>query len=163
MDLVDFSEFYAHRRFSRIPNDNPDDNIYPLYKFAKRIELTLQEGDAVFIPAGWFHFVFSEEVGSTLKLNTAVNFFIKHNGCIDCSDKNVDYPKDLVTKRNVRPEDIAQHQKTSTPFVHRHFQKEHPWKCFGWTRATLTEKMGDRALLINVSKDRMFASNWLYF
>jgi hypothetical protein len=55
---------------SRITEEFPDKEQYPLYYEAKRYEFILNEGEMLYIPAGWWHFVFSEEPNK----DTGVNF-----------------------------------------------------------------------------------------
>ena len=54
-------EFFAERKYSQIPEEFPDQDTYPLFYTAHKREYNLAPGDKLFIPAGWFHFVYSEE------------------------------------------------------------------------------------------------------
>ncbi|KAL6032892.1 hypothetical protein STEG23_035627 [Scotinomys teguina] len=62
--------------------DSPDLDKYPLFPKARRYECSLEAGDALFIPALWFHNVISEEFG------VGVNVFWKHlpSECYDKTD-----------------------------------------------------------------------------
>ncbi|XP_059134081.1 tRNA wybutosine-synthesizing protein 5 [Peromyscus eremicus] len=62
--------------------DSPDLDKYPLFAKARRYECSLEAGDALFIPALWFHNVISEEFG------VGVNVFWKHlpSECYDKTD-----------------------------------------------------------------------------
>lgn len=64
-------ELVNDRRYSMICDDNPDKNQFPLWYTCEKHEVILNEGEKLFIPAGWFHFVFSEGEG----VNFAVNFW----------------------------------------------------------------------------------------
>ena len=48
-------------RYSQLPSEFPDLNIYPKFKNTKKFEITIGPNEKVFIPAGWFHWVFSED------------------------------------------------------------------------------------------------------
>lgn len=61
--------------YSEILSEIPDKEKYPLYYKAKHIETILREGEILFIPQGWFHYVFSEEINDISKLNVAINFW----------------------------------------------------------------------------------------
>ena len=62
------NEFFAERKYSQIPEEFPDQDTYPLFYTAHKREYNLEPGDKLFIPAGWFHFVYSEE-GFNFALN----------------------------------------------------------------------------------------------
>lgn len=72
---IDTERYIQNRRFSEITSINPDASKYPNYYDAKRLKITLREGDYLYIPYGWFHHVFSEEVGKLNHLNISVNFW----------------------------------------------------------------------------------------
>ncbi|NBW99863.1 hypothetical protein EBR03_09875 [bacterium] len=71
------------RRHSLIPCEHPDPSRYPLYRSARRAEIILNEGDALFIPRGWFHFVFSLSPDPESHMNIAVSCFSDKKHC-DC-------------------------------------------------------------------------------
>lgn len=50
---------------------NPDDPRYPLFKQAKAIEITVEAGDMLYIPIGWWHHV----VGETASISVSVTSF----------------------------------------------------------------------------------------
>jgi hypothetical protein len=58
---MNLDNFFEQRRFSRITNETPSKDEFPLYYEADRQELVINEGEMVFIPAGWWYFVFSED------------------------------------------------------------------------------------------------------
>jgi hypothetical protein len=47
--------------FSRVDVDNPDLSLFPRVTAARSIECTLEAGDVLFIPAGWWHQVYCLE------------------------------------------------------------------------------------------------------
>ena len=63
--------FLSEHKYSEITEEFPDREKYPLYYEASRHEFTIGPGEMLFIPAGWFHFVFSE--GD--ELNFALNYW----------------------------------------------------------------------------------------
>lgn len=160
---MNFTEFYAHRRFSKIPSRTPDLAAYPLYNTAQKIELVLEKGDALFIPAGWFHFVFSTLTDPVNRLNIATNFFVKHEGCVDCMDKATPLAPQIQEVDCVSPDRFANHVAQNTPLLHKHFDVQHPWPCYHWTRSRLSELLGTKTLQVNVSDDGMFVSNWVEY
>lgn len=48
--------------YSDVDVEEPDGERHPLFAYSDRIELTLQAGDALFIPVGWWHHVRSLDV-----------------------------------------------------------------------------------------------------
>jgi hypothetical protein len=58
-------------KYSVITSEIPDKEQFPLYYKASKIEYTLEPGERLFIPAGWFHQVFSEGED----VNFAINFW----------------------------------------------------------------------------------------
>ena len=65
--------FLDERRFSYICDEFPCKIKYPLYYKAHKSEYVINPGEMIFIPAGWFHLVYSEGEG----LNFAMNFNLK--------------------------------------------------------------------------------------
>lgn len=54
--------------------DSPDLDLFPLFPRARRLEVVLQPGEVLFIPALWFHNV------TALEFGVAVNVFWRHLG-----------------------------------------------------------------------------------
>ena len=81
----DFNDFYIKRRFSSIYEPYPlkIDYFYVFYD-AKNIVVDIKENEMLLIPAGWFHFVLSENVDIVDKLNVAISYFTIYKGCPDC-------------------------------------------------------------------------------
>ena len=67
--------FLSETKYSCIEEEFPDKNKFPLYYEASKIEITIEAGEMLFIPAGWFHFVFSEDVDKETGLNFAINYW----------------------------------------------------------------------------------------
>jgi len=67
--------FISEYKYSEIQEEFPDKEKYPLYYQASKHEFTINAGEKLFIPAGWFHFVFSEDADPETGLNFAVNFW----------------------------------------------------------------------------------------
>jgi cupin-like protein len=70
-----FSRLYPHSVYSKIPHmsqvniDSPDLQKFPKFHKAQSVECILEEGEMLFIPAGWWHQVYS------LDLAISVNFW----------------------------------------------------------------------------------------
>jgi hypothetical protein len=79
-------DWYTERRYSKIETINPDPSIFPDYYKSKRFEIILKPGEMVFIPAGMFHFIFSEDSDPETKLCASINFW--YNRCKQDIDKN---------------------------------------------------------------------------
>jgi hypothetical protein len=75
------SQFIVESQFSRLIDEFPDKKLFPKYYEAKKSEIILEKGEALFVPAGWFHWMFSETVEN--KLNVAINFWYKTPWDID--------------------------------------------------------------------------------
>jgi len=75
---MDLSQFFYEIRQSRITEEFPSKDLYPLYYKAKRQEFIVKEGSMLFIPTGWFHFIFSEEPNEECGLNASFHFIFRH-------------------------------------------------------------------------------------
>jgi hypothetical protein len=92
--------FLDQRRYSVIENDKPCKMKFPKYYNARKVEVILNPGDALYIPAGWFHFVFSEDVSDN-GLNLAINTWtITNKDELDIFNKQ-DYTLEVATHSNV--------------------------------------------------------------
>ena len=58
-----------------IEDEFPDKEKFPLYYKAHKQEFIIEPGQMLFIPPGWFHFVFSEDPDPETGLNFAVNYW----------------------------------------------------------------------------------------
>jgi hypothetical protein len=70
------AEFLHDLQFSQLQVENPDPAHFPKFYRAKKMEVVLDAGDCLFLPAGWWHWVFSEDAGPS-GLNIALNFWYK--------------------------------------------------------------------------------------
>lgn len=61
MDLKPLEDYINNTRFSPIADEFPDDTLYPEFKNATKLDITISPGERILIPAGWFHIVFSNE------------------------------------------------------------------------------------------------------
>lgn len=84
---MEVHEFFSERRFSRIEEEFPNKEAFPLYYTANKTEITIGPGQGLFIPAGWFHFVFSEG-----DLNVAANFWHKQPDYFEEGKRSKDAP-----------------------------------------------------------------------
>lgn len=73
-DIIE--QFFSDTQYSRLYEEFPDKDIYPKFYEAKKHEVILEEGEMLHIPAGWFHWVFSEKPGKE-NLNVAINYWYK--------------------------------------------------------------------------------------
>jgi len=75
---MDLTRFFYEIRQSRITEEFPPFEQYPLYYKARRQEFIVKEGSMLFIPTGWFHFVFTEEPDPECGLNVSFHFVFRH-------------------------------------------------------------------------------------
>jgi len=58
--------------FSEVDSENPDYDKYPLFQKIPIIEVTLNPGDAIFIPVGWWHAVKSQDISISMSFTNFV-------------------------------------------------------------------------------------------
>lgn len=58
--------------FSEVDCENPDGDRYPLFRNVKMIEVTLEPGDAIFMPVGWWHHVRSLDISISMSFTNFV-------------------------------------------------------------------------------------------
>ena len=106
---MNFSQFNDERKYSRITEEFPDKQRFPLYYVAQRKEIIINEGEMLFIPAGWWHFVFSEESNNVSGINFAINFWYEEEYNFNEEISSAYFP---VLKKhnipNIDPADILQ-------------------------------------------------------
>jgi Cupin-like domain len=75
--------FMGEHKYSVITEEFPDRDKFPLYYQASKHEYIIGPGEMLFIPAGWYHFVFSEDVDKENGLNVAFNYWYdpQNNWC----------------------------------------------------------------------------------
>ena len=161
-------DFYIKRRFSIIPNEHPPVDIYPLYYKAKKIEVTIKQGEYLFIPAGWFHYVFSEKYDNSMEddnLNIAVSYFMKtYKKCGICDpDENKIYDNvcGTIDEKNMTLEKIIDYANNGSPVKVKNFDKYNNWDCFNWTINSIIKNYGNNNVIVNTSSSPLFASNYI--
>jgi hypothetical protein len=110
-------------KYSEIITEFPDKEKYNLYYTAKKYEVLLKEGDILFIPQGWFHYVFSEGVNENSKLNVAINFWYDNvKKEITVNENNTENnTEDIQIKHSIINNDtFMYHSSHSLPFLSRH-------------------------------------------
>lgn len=157
--MLTITDFYAQRRHSMVPCEHPDPNQYPLYYNAKKMEVVLNEGDVLYIPFGWWHFVFSESVNPKTKMNIAMsNWTMKH----ECDCKLFTSKKDYIMECPTYPimtEGVYKiHHNKSQPFVVKtslHTSLDMNYK-------SLKSYFKDYLLNVTTSKTTFFTSQHLH-
>jgi hypothetical protein len=89
--------FEVGHRYSYITDEFPDKKQFPKFYDAKRIEITLEPGDMLHIPPGWYHWAFSEEPNPETGLNVAINYWYETKWNIKYLD--LDFP--IKTSHNI--------------------------------------------------------------
>jgi|APCry1669189534_1035231.scaffolds.fasta_scaffold00539_13 hypothetical protein len=69
------NRFETGHTYSNIVDEFPDRRLFPKFYKAKRFEYILEPGDMLYLPAGWYHWAFSEEPDPVTGLNVAVNYW----------------------------------------------------------------------------------------
>lgn len=161
--MLNLKDFYGQRRQSKIPSEFPDKTLYPLYYQANKIEVTLNEGDMLFIPYGWFHFVFSEKVNAKTKMNVAISNWTKFHECdcqlsIDPNKYKIKCP--VYNSSNEHLDELYNvHQKISQPFkVNSTLHKKYK---FDYT--FFNDRFKNRPINIIKSKDDFFNSAFVRY
>jgi hypothetical protein len=72
---MELNQWTNEKRYSMIEDEFPDKEKFPLYYKAHKQEFIINPGQMLFIPPGWFHFVFSEDPDPETGLNFAINFW----------------------------------------------------------------------------------------
>ena len=102
---MDNEKWFHERRYSRITDEEPDPITFPNYYKANRTEYILNPGDMLFIPSGWFHFVFSKDPDPVSGLNVALNFWYRKPEKTRI-EENILSPR--VGKHSIRFEDVLE-------------------------------------------------------
>jgi quercetin dioxygenase-like cupin family protein len=101
---MSLQEFIGEYKYSRVPEEFPDPSQFPLYYKARKHVFEIGPGQALFIPAGWFHFVYSTDV--TDGLNFAINFWYDSIHNWQRGEKSKLLPRTIKHDINVEPTDI---------------------------------------------------------
>jgi hypothetical protein len=160
--ITKFNDFFNQRRFSKIPEPYPKDPIYKEYNEMKKIQVTLKPGQMLFIPAGWFHYVLSEEPDESTKLNVSTNFFTVYtDGCFDCKDFTNQVFSETLVKESIKTLEYDKYIKGSQPFVIKdYFKKNALWDVFGISQLNLTSFIKSEKVVITRSDNKLFTSNY---
>lgn len=120
-----FQQFYDERKYSLITEEFPDKTKFPLYYQTRKREFIIDEGEMLFIPAGWWHFVFSEEVNPKTKINYAMNFWYEEpfNWKEGITDP-LYVPK--IKNHNIQSKDPSEFLKDYNLLIHRSKMKYFP-------------------------------------
>lgn len=101
MSLMQFTGEY---KYSKFQVEDPDPREFPLYYKARKHVFEIGPGEALFIPAGWFHFVFSTD--TTDDLNFAINYWYKPLNNWDRGKRSNLLPFTLNHNIDIHPRDI---------------------------------------------------------
>jgi hypothetical protein len=154
-----FYQSYQERRFSLIPNPYANLGLYEDYGKCQKTIVDIEPGEMLFIPAGWFHYVISEQDKKT-NLNMAISYFTHHNNCVDCDlDKNQNF-KDLeeVSIKNLI---YDKYKNFSQPFVIRDYFKHNKQFSLLNMPKDKIKKIYPQKVKVTESKKPLFASNFV--
>jgi hypothetical protein len=84
--------------YSNIVEEYPDKKIFPRFYKARKLEYILEPGDMLWIPPGWYHWIFSEDPDPETGLNIAVNYW--YNSSWDITD--IDRGNPVKTTHSIR-------------------------------------------------------------
>jgi hypothetical protein len=93
--------WFDDRRYSQITEKFPDRTKFPFYYQAKKMEIVLRPGEMLFIPLGYFHFVFSEEPDEETGLCMAMNFWFNNKENMEDSLLNPKFGWHSINAKNV--------------------------------------------------------------
>jgi mannose-6-phosphate isomerase-like protein (cupin superfamily) len=103
---MSLSQFTGEYKYSKIQVENPDPREFPLYYKARKHVFEIGPGEALFIPAGWFHFVFST-ADTTDGLNFAVNYWYFPVDNWDRGKRSNLLPYTLKHELNIEPIELV--------------------------------------------------------
>lgn len=155
--IYSFIKSYQERRYSLVPDPYINTGIYEDYGKCKKTIVVIEPGEMLFIPAGWFHFVMSEEDKKT-NINMAISYFTVHDNCIDC-----DLDKDQIFKDleeiSINDLEYNKYKKSSQPFVIRdYFKYNKRFSLLDMTKDKI-KKMYPKEVTVTKSQSSFFASN----
>ena len=154
-----FHKSYQERRFSLVPDPYINSGLYEDYGKCKKTIVVIEPGEMLFIPAGWFHYVISEEDKET-NLNMAISYFTHHDNCIDC-----DLDKDKIFKDleeiSINNLVYSKYKNLSQPFIIRdYFEHNKKFSLLDMTKDKI-RKMYPKNVIVTKSKRPLFASNYI--
>jgi len=157
--IESFHQSYRETRFSLVPNPYINSGLYEDYGKCKKTIVVIEPGEMLFIPAGWFHYVISEEDKKT-NINMAVSYFTHPDNCIDCDlDKNKIF-KDLeeISINNLV---YSKYKNLSQPFIIRdYFKHNKRFSLLDMTKDKI-RKMYPKKVKVTKSNKPLFASNFI--
>ena len=154
----DFNDFYIKRRFSSIYEPYPlkIDYFYDYYD-AKNIVVDIKENEMLLIPAGWFHFVLSENVDIVDKLNVAISYFTIYKGCPDCdiSVKQIYTDKiETINEENVIYKNYINKSEPVKIISNKEYNKD-------VSIDNIINMFSEKEIFVNKSKNKLFVSNFI--
>lgn len=156
------NNFIIQRRFSRITNIKPDVNNFPLYYEAYKLEFDIKEGEGLFIPFGWYHYVISEDVNKDTSLNIAISHSMK-SSLIDYQlNTNLSNYIDNIRKYNL----LYDNNNNINNIINLHKQDSVPFKLLNMPKTNITinnlkNTFNNDNLIITSSNSNFFASNYI--
>jgi hypothetical protein len=163
--MVNFHDFLIQRRFSRLTSVTPNLYKYPLYYDSFKSEFVINEGEGLFIPYGWYHYVISEDVNINTSLNIAISHFMTSPQNESELNTNLYYyinnkkKYDLIydfNKNNIDIDNIINlHKKDSIPFKLLNMPN------INITIDDLKNTFNDDEIIINSSVNNFFSSNYI--
>ena len=107
----------------------PDANLFPLYYQARKIECTLNPGDMLYIPKGWWHWIFSQDEA------IAVNFWFNTQSTTSVNQLQLDICNRTIDQDIFQQQYLAKNQ----PLLIKHGGKNWPAITL-WQRDYLANK-----------------------
>lgn len=157
--IESFLQTYQERRFSLVPNPYANSGLYEDYGKCKKTIVDIDPGEMLFIPAGWFHYVISEEDKKT-NLNMAISYFTHHDNCIDCElDKNQIFKN--LEEISINNLDYNKYKNLSQPFVIRDYFKYNKRFSLLDLQKDKIKKMYPKKVMVTKSNKSLFASNYI--
>jgi ribosomal protein L16 Arg81 hydroxylase len=162
--MNNYNKFIIQRRFSRITNIKPDKYIFPLYYEAYKLEFDINEGEGLFIPFGWYHYVISEDVNKDTSLNIAISHSMK-SSLIDYQlSTNLYNYIDNMQKYNLLYDNNNGNDINN--IINLHKQDSIPFKLLNMPKTNITinnlkNTFNNDDLIINISNSNFFVSNYI--
>ena len=105
--------YYNHSLINKYPVNNYE---FPEFKKAKSYTVELKSGNSIFIPAGWWHWVFSKE--NCIAFSHIIHNFhentVKEKQNLDYKEKNIKF----YNHNNYKYIDFIKHSNDSIPFIY---------------------------------------------
>lgn len=157
------NNFIIQRRFSRITSITPDRNDFPLYYESYKLEFVINEGECLFIPNGWYHYVLSEDVNKDTSLNIAISHFMKSPVNDYQLSTDLDYYINNIKKYNLLYDN---NKDDINNIIKLHKTDSVPFTCINMSKTDITINdlqniFNNDELLINSSINNFFTSNYI--